>query len=177
MFYPPYSLLRLAAVAGICFLLVGCAGTKVSTISVSGKTHPIEAIAFAPDGGVLADAIGIELSNRGFQVIDSVTTSNIMVRLNLDEIEIAKPEGLAKLKDNGIDAFLTVRAVAGYDRQPQSASARINSTHTGKTIAGINWQNARSGAQGSIADGMMRKGLVVAATEIADALVKVIRPD
>lgn len=68
-----------------------------------------------------------------------------MVRLNLNEIEITRPEGLAKLKDQGIDAFLKVRGAGRYDQQPQSASARINSTHNGKLLAGVTWQNGYAG--------------------------------
>lgn len=161
-----------------CASLVGCASSRLSTLPVLGKvSHPIKAIALAPDGGLLADAVGVELSNKGFTVVDSVATSKLMVRLNLNEVEIAKPEGLAKLKDQGIDAFLTVRAAGGYDQQPQSASARVNSTHTGQVIAGISWQNGWGGQAGSIADRMMRKGLAEAAAEIADALVASIRPN
>ena len=87
-------------------------------------------------------AVGIELSNKGFTVIDSATTSKLMIRLNLNEVEIMRPEGLSKLKAQGIDAFLTVRAAGGYDQQPQSATARVNSTHTGQVIAGIPAQSA-----------------------------------
>jgi len=168
----------LVAVILACASLVGCASSRLSTLPVSGKvSHPIKAIALAPDGGLLADAVGVELSNKGFTVVDSVATSKLMVRLNLNEVKVAKPEGLAKLKDQGIDAFLTVRAAGGYDQQPQSASARINSTHTGQVIAGISWQNGWGGQAGSIADRTMRKGLAEAAAEIADALVASIRPN
>ncbi len=105
---------------------------------------PVKAIALAPGAGLLADAVGVELSNRGFTVIDSASTSQMLVRLNLNEVEISTPQGLTKLKDQGIDAFLTVRA-AGEGGQPQSASARVNSTHTGQVMVGISWQNAWGG--------------------------------
>lgn len=159
-----------------CTLLAACAGSRVSTMPASGRvTHSINAIALAPEGGLLADAVGIELSNRGFTVIDSASTSKLMVRLNLNEVEIARPEGLAKLREQGIDAFLTVRAAGGYDQQPHSATARVNSTHTGQLIAGITWQNGWGGQAGSIADRTMRKGLAEAAAETANSLVATIR--
>ena len=157
-------------------LLAACASSKISVVpTASGVTHEVKSIAMAPDGGLLSDAVAVELSNRGYNVIDSATTSKMMVRLNLNEIEVTRPEGLAKLRDQGIDAFLSVRAAGGYDQQPQSASARINSTHTGRVLAGITWQNGWGGQAGSIADRQMRKGLAEAATEIADALAKNIR--
>ena len=161
-----------------CMFLIGCASSGVSMMPVTGKvSHPVKAIALTPDGGLLADLVGVLLSNRGFIVIDSASTSKLMVRLNLNEVEIARPEGLAKLKDQGIDAFLTVRSVAEYDQQPQSASAIVNSTHTGQVIAGISWQNDWGRQAGSIANRTMRKGLVEAAAEIAEALVATIRPN
>ena len=154
-------------------LLVGCASSKVSSLPIASQTkHAVKVIAFAPGGGLLADAVGVELSNRGFTVIDSSTTSSMMVRLNLNEIEITRPEGLAKLKDQGIDAFLIVRGGGGYDENPQSASARMNSTHNGQILAGVTWQNGFGGAAGSPADRVMRKGLTEAASEIAAALAQ-----
>lgn len=154
-------------------ILAACASSKISMVPVSGgSTHAVKSIALAPDGGLLSDAVAVELSNRGFNIVDSASTSRMMVRLNLNEVEITRPEGLAKLRDQGIDAFLTVRSAAGYDQQPQSASARINSTHNGSVLAGITWQNGWGGQAGSIADRQHRKGLADAATEIADALAK-----
>jgi len=97
----------------------------------------------------------------------------MMIRLNLNEIEITRPGGLAKLKDQGIDAFLVVRGGGGYDGQLQSASARMNSTHNGQVLAGVTWQNGFDfGAAGSPADRVMRKGLMEAASEIATALAE-----
>ena len=117
--------------------LAACASSKVSTIPVTHRPHQtVKSIAMAPDGGLLADAVSIELSNRGFTVIDSATTSKMMMRLNLNEIEITQPQGLAKLREQGIDAILFVRSAGGYDQQPGSASARLNSTETGQVIAG-----------------------------------------
>jgi hypothetical protein len=135
----------------------------------------VKVIAFAPGGGVLADAIGVELANRGFTVIDSSSTSNLMMRLNLDEIEIATPQGLNKLRERGVDAVLVVRSAGGKDDNPQSASARMNSTQNGQVLAGVTWQNGFGGQAGSVADRVMRKGLTEAAAEIANALAQRVR--
>jgi hypothetical protein len=161
------------AVVLITLATVGCASSKVSSVPTAAHVkHVVKVIALAPGGGIMADAVGAELSNRGFTIIDPSSTTNMMVRLNLNEVEIAKPEGLAKLRDQGIDAFLTVRSGGGYDQQPQSASARMNSTHNGQVLAGVTWQNGFGGRAGSPADRVMRKGLVEAAAEIADALAE-----
>jgi predicted GNAT family acetyltransferase len=155
-------------------LLAGCSSSKISTLPVSGSQsfHSVKVIAFTPGGGLVADAVGVELSNRGFTVIDSSTVSSMMVRLNMNEIEIARPEGLSKLRGQGIDAMLTVRAASGYDDQPQSISARMNSTETGQVLAGVTWQNGYGCAPGSPCDRQWRKGLTEASAEIAEALSK-----
>lgn len=160
----------------VAVLMMGCASSKLSSLPVAAQVnHSVKVIAFAPGGGLLADAVGVELSNLGFTVVDSAMTSNIMVRLNLDEVEISRPEGLAKLKEQGIDALLIVRSVGGYDQNPQSASARMNSTHNGHVLAGVTWQNGFGGVAGSPADRIMRKGLTEAAAEIASALAERIK--
>lgn len=152
-------------------IMSGCASSQVSRLPVAAKpSHPVKAIALAPEGGLLAEAVGIELSNLGYTIIDSSSTSKLMVRLNIDEVEIATPQGLEKLKNKGIDAFLTVKGSGAYDGQVQNASARASSTHTGRIIAGVSWQNGWGGQAGSIADRTMRKGLTEAAQEIAHAL-------
>ena len=129
----------------------------------------------APGGGLLADAVAVELANRGFTVIDPATTSNLLIRLNVTEIEVAQPEGLAKLNTQGIDAYLVVRAAGGSDGRPESASARMNSTQTGQVLAGVTWQNGWGGRAGSPADRVMRKNLSEAANEIASALAQRVR--
>ena len=153
--------------------LGGCAGPKVSSISIndSGPKPIVKAIAMNPGGGLMSDAVATELSNKGFTVIDSAATSNLMVRLNLNEIEIARPEGLQKFKAKGIDALLTVKAAASqFDGLPDSATARMVDTNTGKVLAAVNWQNGWAGAAGSPASRMMRSGLQEAASEMANAL-------
>ncbi len=159
------------ALLAALMLLTSCGGSKISTVPVaSAGGQNIHSIALAPNGGLLADAVGVELANRGYEIIDSASTSSMMVRLNMNEVEVQRPENLAKLKAQGIDAFLSVRASGAYDGQPQGASARVVSTATGRLIAGVTWQNAWGGQAGSIADRTMRKGLNEASVEIANAL-------
>jgi hypothetical protein len=157
-------------------LLSGCATSSVSSLpAISKSSEPVKVIALGSGGGMLADAVGVELSNRGFSVIDVSAMTQMMVRLNLNEIEVSQPQGLAKLKSQGIDAYLVVRSAGGYDGLPQSASARVNSTATGQVIAGVSWQNGWGGEAGSIADRTMRQGLTGAAEEITNSLEKSLR--
>lgn len=164
------SILRgIAIVASIA--LAGCGTSQVSTLqSSNAQKVAVKTIAMMPGGGLLADAVAIELSNKGFTIIDPAGTSSLMVRLNLNEVEISRPEGLGKLRSQGIDAVLVVRAAGGYDQQPQSASARLNSTADGQLLAGTTWQNGFGGRAGSMADRVMRQGLSQAAAQIANEI-------
>jgi hypothetical protein len=163
--------IRLAIFLCLGLALAGCSTAQVSSFSSPQVPKvPIKTIAMMPGGGLLADAVAVELANRGLTIIDPASTSNMMVRLNLNEIEISRPEGLAKLKSQGVDAVLIVKAAGGYDEQPQSASARMTSTGDGRLIAGTTWQNGFGGQAGSIADRVMRQGLSQAASQIANEL-------
>lgn len=161
-------ILSLALVA----LAMGCAGSRVSApATTTTLPHPVHSVALAPSGGLLADAVGVELANSGIKVIDTTETTSLFARLNLNEVEIMQPNSLSALKEQGIDAFLSVRASASADGLPQNASARLTSTTTGQVLAGTSWQNGWGGRSGSIADRMMRKDLTQAAREIAQPLV------
>ena len=148
-----------------CILIIGCAGSKLN-ISKSTYSVSVNTIALMPSGGVMADAIGIELLNYGFNVFDTAITTSRMVRLNLAEVEFANPQNLRRLSDDGIDTILIVKTVAGYDNRPNSATVRLVATKTGQLIIGGTWQNAKAGRMGSPADGVMRKDISAAAKEL-----------
>lgn len=163
-------------ICAILLFIIGCAAPQIRVIrSPVPLDSPIRTIALMPSGGVLADAIGVELLNYGFEVIDSGKITSLMIRDNLNEIEIIQPQNLRKLEEDGIDSILLVKSVAGYDRRPQSASVKLILTNTGRIVAGANWQNGRGGAQGSPADQGARVDLVVAAQQIAKALGEVLQ--
>jgi len=152
-------------------MVTGCAAPQVNVVrSKAPLESPVHTIALMPSGGILADAIGLELLRFGFNVIDTGKISGLMIRDNLNEIEITQPQNLSRLFSDGIDAVILVKSVAGYDGRPQSASVKIVHTKTGQLLAGANWQNGRGGAQGSPADQGARVDLVVAAQQIANAL-------
>jgi len=152
-------------------VFIGCAGSRIN-ISKSAYDVSVSTIALMPSGGIMADAIGIELMNYGFNIFDTAITTSYMVRLNLSELEFAHPQNLRKLADDGIDAILIVKAVAGYDNRPNSATVRLVATKTGQIIIGGTWQNGKGGAKGSPADGMMRKDIGDAAKELAKGIGK-----
>lgn len=162
---------RIAAIS--LALLCGCSGSKVTPIAtLRPAPAPVTWIALAPSGGVLADAIGVELLNVGVYVFDTRQTTSLFLRLNLSEEQVVEPQSLAELAWQGISAVLFVRTVAGRGDKPQSASVRLVHTRDGSLIAGLAWQNGDSGPPDTLADAIIRKDLGEAAQEIARALAK-----
>lgn len=159
----------------VSFFITSCAGSSVSLVGGKKPDHPVNVIAINPNGGILGDAIAIELSRYDITVVDPTQFSNIVGRLNLNEFEIGAPQNLLKLKDEGIDAYLVVKVAAGYDGLPQSVTARLNSTHNAQLISGVSWQNGYGGRAGSMADRMMRTDVSTAAREIVSELIKNIK--
>ena len=154
-------------------LFVGCSGSKMSVVqpnNISSRT--VNRIAIAPDSGVLGDAIGLELFNRGLTVVDTNEAVAIVGRVGLQTFEVTTKEGFTILRENGIDAVLVVKSVAATDGTPESASVRLTDTENGNIIVGITWQNGYGGMRGSVADRTMRKNLSQAANEIAKELVR-----
>lgn len=167
----------LVVVLAVCAQLVGCAtqGMDVSRSASSAGTT-IKRIALMPGGGVLAEAVGIQLMNQGFDVVDMSSATSTSARLNLDELEIARPANLKALaSEYGVDGVLIVKSVGGYDGKPNSAAARIIDTRTGSLLAGVTWQNGKGGAQGSPADNLMRSDVSVAAKNIARGITSALR--
>ena len=167
MFTKKYFYMIYLIITGV---FISCGGSSVS--SVSGSLPRNLKIALAPSGGVVADAIGVELFNKGYTVFDTNQMSTLLIRLDISEIELLTPKSLQLIKEQGIDAIISVKAVGSYDGNPQSASVRVNSTIDGKILAGLSWQNGWGGQAGSIADRMSRKGLAQAAKEIVSYLVQ-----
>lgn len=152
-------------------VLNGCA-SAVLNISRNPNQLPqkINKIALMPSGGPLADAVGIELLNFGYEIIDTTAVTGYMARYNLNEMELIMPQNINKLSTDGIDTVLLVKTVAGYDGRPESATAKLVATSTGSVIVGVTWQNGRGGAMGSPADGMMRANLSATAKQIAKGI-------
>ena len=151
-------------------LLSGCATSQISIVGNKVSLSSFKNIALSSNSSMLGQAVANELVGRGYKVQSPGQTSNLMLRLNLDEAEITEPKSLKAFSKEGVDAVIVVSAVGGYDQMPQSASVQIINTNTLDIMVGINWQNGWGGQQGSIADRVMRKGLTRAAKEIVNAL-------
>ena len=160
-----------AALLVTVLLMWSCASSQVSQTSQRPYTGPKpSSIALSPGGGVLGEAIGLELFNRGYTVVDPDETARMVGRSDLSEFEVSQAAGLSALRDKGIDALLVVKSVAGNDGRPQSATARLTATNDGQIISAVTWQNGWGGVEGSPADRTMRRDVAEAAREIVNAL-------
>lgn len=162
-----------SALLGVLVLCSACAGSKMSAAQPQAvPTREIGRLAIAPGSGVLGDAIGLELFNRGLTIVDAQETVAIVGRAGLREFELTSTQGFDVLRQQGIDALLTAKSVDGADGRPESASVRVTDTTSGEIVAGLSWQNGWGGRRGSMADRTMRKNLSKAASEIADELLQ-----
>jgi len=93
--------------------------------------NAIDTIALAPNGGVLADAIRVELINRGFKVIDTNIVADVMAQYNLNKIQIEETSNLLLLKEKGIDALVSVsvKFVTVPEGLLQKANVKMKITH------------------------------------------------
>ena len=152
-------------------LSIGCAGTKMSVTQPNvTPVKNIYRIAIAPGSGVLGDAIALELFNMGAHVVDAQETSSIIGRVGLSEFELTTSKGYSLLREKGIGAVLSAKAIMAHDGTPENASVRVTDTSNGDLLAGVTWQNGWGGQRGSVADRVMRANLFEAAQEIAREL-------
>ncbi len=163
--------LILFVVLTILMLSIGCAGTKMSVMQPNVTSlKNIHRIAIAPGSGVLGDAIAQELFNMGAHVVDAQKTSSIIGRAGLSEFEVTTSKGYSLLREKGINAVLSAKAIMAQDGRPENASVRVTNTSNGDLLVGVIWQNGWGRRSGSIADRAMRVNLSEAAQEIAREL-------
>lgn len=166
---------RALSVCAFCLILAGCAAASMSEIgNAKPVTQPITRIAIAPGSGPLGDAIGVELFNLGYHIVDARQTKGIIGSSGLQQFEVYSADGYAALRRQGIEAVLTAKGVA-VKGLPESASVRVTSTRNGDLLAGLTWQNGWGGMSGSIADRVMRNNLSDVSQSIARALDKRLR--
>ncbi|MEY5014430.1 MAG: hypothetical protein RIS92_788 [Verrucomicrobiota bacterium] len=171
------NLFRTILIAALSLQMVGCASQRMD---ISRSSNPASAnvkrIGLMPGGGVLSEAIGIQLMNLGFDVVDMGVATNTSTRINLNEIEFAQQANLKDLANKyGVDCVLIVKSVGGYDGKPSSAAARLLDTRTGSLLSGVTWQNGKGGAQGSPADNLMRSDLSSSAKKLAAGIASTLR--
>jgi hypothetical protein len=153
--------------AGLCLvlplvlLLGGCAANRAISVGDMQSIQPAHTtIALAPQGGLFADLIGIELAAQGYTIVDTGATLAILVFQHRAQENLLTPEVMATLRKQGIDALMVVEKADGADGLPQTVQVRLLSTVSMTEIGGVDWEN-----------GWFRRGVLESAQEIAAALI------
>ena len=154
------STVRPFVVLSLVWLFNGCAAGRVITVgSFQSLEPPLKTIALAPNGGIFADIIGIELAGEGYTIVDTGATMALLVLMQKTQDDLFTPEIMTKLKEHGIDAILVVHRTDGKDGLPQTIQIRLHSTELSAEVGGIDWKNS-----------WIRRGMLESAQEIATAI-------
>ncbi|MFW6131788.1 MAG: hypothetical protein ACOC5F_04235 [Candidatus Aminicenantaceae bacterium] len=124
----------------IILLFISCTGSQIT--QKVGFIQPSLTFGMAPSGGELADAIERKLIEKGYKVMDRPTLSDIMAEHNLTEKDFSNTDNLEILRNECIDAIITVDATTGYDGEPNDAIVTVKRTNSrGDILASILWEN------------------------------------
>jgi len=156
------SLLRWTSVLAMAFFLVGCSTSRVSSTTRISETLPSNKIAVAP-GSVLADAVGVELFQYGYDVVPASMVDVVVGKKYwISNSDFLTPQNMSKLRAKGIGSLLVIRSSSEYGGVPQAAVVRLIDTSNLETLAAVNWQG----------DSTLSSELVKAAAQIASELRK-----
>jgi hypothetical protein len=151
---------RLFVVLSLVWFLNGCAAARVNPVGRFPYIDPpLKTIALAPNSGIFADVIGIELGGRGYTIVDTGATLALLVLMQKTQDDLFNPEVMARFKEHGIDAVLVVRKQDGKDGLPQTVQIRLHSTEPVADVGGVDWNNS-----------WIRRGMLESAQEIAAAM-------
>jgi hypothetical protein len=152
--------LRLLVVLSLLWLVDGCAAGRVMPVGrFPSIDPPLKTIALAPNGGIFADVIGIELAGQGYTIFDTGATLALLVLMQKTRDDLLSPEVMARFKEHGIDAVLVVQKTDGSDGLPQTVQIRLHPTESVTDVGGIDWKNS-----------WIRRGTLESAQEIAAAM-------
>ena len=159
---PESSKSRPLLALSLMLLLNGCAaGWGIPVGRFQPMDPPLKTIALAPNGGIFADLIGIELSEQGYAIVDTGATLALLVFMQRTQDDLLSPEIMAVFKGHGIDAVLLVQKVDGTDGLPQTVHIRLYSATSLAEVGGVEWGNS-----------WIRRGVLESAQEIAAAMSK-----
>lgn len=150
--------------------LIGCTGAQVkSNFAASIANKPQYRLASASDS-ILADAIGSELLQYGFVVVERSRLSAVLDELKLNMNGVLLPENLKKVgRILNVDAlfFTTAYFDANFGSKIGTASVKLVDVESGELLGGINYQNGSGCAAGSPCDSGMKESMPDTAAKIA----------
>ena len=152
--------LRLLVGLSLVWLLNGCATGRVVAVGLFPSIDPpLKTIALAPNGGIFADVLGIQLAGQGYTIVDTGGTLALLVLMQKTPESLFSREVMARFKEHGIDAVLVAQKTDGNDGLPQTVQIRLHRTESVVDMGGVDWQNS-----------WIRRGLLESAQEIAAAM-------
>jgi hypothetical protein len=144
----------------LLLLLCGCASMRAISVGHLQSIQPaLRIIALAPQGGLFADLIGIELAAQSYTIVDTGVTLALLVFNHKSQEHLLTPEVMAILQERRIDAIMVVEKIDSADGFPQTVHVRLYSTTSMIEVGGVDWKN-----------GWFRRGVLESAQEIAAAL-------
>lgn len=130
-----YILILIAAM-----VLTGCASPAARhNPYVSTAILEVRRIALAPGSTPLAEAIGAELAQLGFDVLPADASAVVLAQADAEDA-VLRTDWLRRLAPSGIDAVLVVDGPPPGTPQT-GARARLLRVPDGERIADITWSN------------------------------------
>jgi hypothetical protein len=178
---------RALAVVTSCLLAACTHPTRVTAFTQGPRGGPpITRIAVAPAVSSIDRLIAGALRQEGCAVHDPTETAGILAAHHLDVGLLEKPEGLAALASEGVDALLIAAPdypgwvlhsdpkyginVDAY--KPRRVTVRLVRTVTGEAATAFVWENARCGMRGSPCDQRAQYSASFAAGRVADLVLE-----
>jgi hypothetical protein len=151
----------------LTLILIGCASQNTAVVpAVDYDGPPVQKIALT-NNGLLSDAVGLNLSAKGFAVSPALKGT--------DESSISDPQQRQLFAEAGFDALLFVKSTDDDEGRPRSATALLYAIDSGNLITGVTWENGYGfGVEGSVTNQMLRADQHEAAEKIATELARVI---
>ncbi len=159
---------------GVLILVSGCSGAQVRASLNPRAIAPDPRLGIVSDN-LLADAIGTELVQYGFTIIERSRLQAVLEELKLSLSGITREEDFRRVGDilnvDGL-VFVTATSDQAFPSRVGSATVKIVNVHTGALVGGVNYQNGSAGRPGSPADTTMKESLPETARRIAQEIAK-----
>lgn len=128
----------------LALMITGCTSTEKMTAEDAVRPPPpsLNVIAVAPTG-LLAEAVGSELFQKGYQIIPAAQVSTMIQQAFPGETYLLSPRVLSFLRSKGVQSVLLVTSRSSYGQVPSDAVVQIISTFDGSTLAATNFHYER----------------------------------
>jgi hypothetical protein len=154
----------------------GCGFSGFNRVESIKPAQSIHSVAVDFQSGGVGEYVEETLVKNGFQVYRKEETYRLIRNLGLMAIDPSRPEQLALLRKENIDAFLTCRTIfAEIVGRPMEIHLNLYSTDTGKRLIELDWENGWGGQAGSMADRSRKNNFTESAEAVSSRLISELR--